>query len=231
MGENQSTVTEHSMAEHVQPKIGSIPNLSTTISNGTDMEGVEVEVSRLAIHDHIGQEQGHISNHNDADESMGEDDSGVPGLCDDDGSSSESDDDNNGNDDEDTQAQESHDFEEITNEDVAAAETEEQDQGQSSQPQSAATSSFPTEPSIILVPDAVYSAVPVSSELHIIPHASKGFNWNEDLFLKPHQRRSLGVDEMYNADGSSTEGDNHDTAIPVHEIHMDDEESQQILPS
>ncbi|GJJ76264.1 hypothetical protein EMPS_08623 [Entomortierella parvispora] len=56
---------------------------------------------------------------------------------------------------------------------------------------------IPREPTILSFDDAVYSAVPVSSELYIIPFCSKGFNWNADLFLKPHQRRNLGLDDLY----------------------------------
>ncbi|KAF9932363.1 hypothetical protein FBU30_008343 [Linnemannia zychae] len=106
------------------------------------------------------------------------------------------------------------------------------------------------EPSIITTTDAIYSAVPVSSELHIFPHSSKGFNWNQDLFLKPHQRRNLGVDELHSAidasvgdvasqGGSSSSGrsgnnnsnDGHVSAIRVHEIRLDQCESEKIFPS
>ncbi|KAG0257990.1 hypothetical protein BG011_003607 [Mortierella polycephala] len=52
--------------------------------------------------------------------------------------------------------------------------------------------------SLIQSKESVYAAVPVSSELYIIPKSSRGFHWNGDLFLKPHQRRSLGVDHMFN---------------------------------
>ena len=62
---------------------------------------------------------------------------------------------------------------------------------------SSSSHSIPREPTILSFDDAVYSAVPVSSELYIIPFCSKGFNWNADLFLKPHQRRNLGLDDLY----------------------------------
>ncbi|KAF9972322.1 hypothetical protein BGZ65_009887, partial [Modicella reniformis] len=114
----------------------------------------------------------------------------------------------------------------------------------SSSAASSASSLNTTEPSIISIPEAIYSAVPVSSELYIIPHSSKGFKWNEDLFMKPHQRRSLGVDEMYRSDGSSAPGgaavagagagastSSSSSAITVHEIRLDEDESRQILPS
>ncbi|KAF9113918.1 hypothetical protein BGX27_000517 [Mortierella sp. AM989] len=213
---------DHIMDDQLQTKIGSNPTLSS--ADGTDMEGVEAEVSLLAVHDHMDQEQPTLSNppsmQNDEDESMGEDDSKIPGLCEDDGSDFESggdSEDEKNNDD--NQAQEN-----IVGQDSESEEQESQEQS------SSAASSLPTEPSIITMSDAIYSAVPVSSELHIIPHSSKGFNWNEDLFLKPHQRRSLGVDDMYNTDESSSEG-GHDRTVTVHEICLDDEESRQILPA
>ncbi|KAK3831595.1 MAG: hypothetical protein JOS17DRAFT_743696 [Linnemannia elongata] len=118
--------------------------------------------------------------------------------------------------------------------------------------------SYVIEPSMIVTTDAIYSAVPMSSELHIFPHSSKGFNWNQDHFLKPHQRRNLGVDELQSAfnasiggivrsgssssttssttnnSSSSTSASNTGggmSAIRVHEIRLDQEESDQILPS
>ncbi|OAQ32118.1 hypothetical protein K457DRAFT_135447 [Linnemannia elongata AG-77] len=114
------------------------------------------------------------------------------------------------------------------------------------------------EPSMIVTTDAIYSAVPISSELHIFPHSSKGFNWNQDHFLKPHQRRNLGVEELHstfnasiggivrsassssttssatNSSSSSTSTSNAGdgmSAIRVHEIRLDQEETDQILPS
>ncbi|KAF9136663.1 hypothetical protein BGX30_010968 [Mortierella sp. GBA39] len=111
------------------------------------------------------------------------------------------------------------------------------------------------DPSMIVTTDAVYSAVPISSELHIFPHSSKGFNWNQDHFLKPHQRRNLGVDELHsafnasiggitrsessssttssatNSSSSSTSTSNTGGGIRVHEIRLDQEETDQILPS
>ncbi|KAF9132380.1 hypothetical protein BGW39_000249 [Mortierella sp. 14UC] len=110
------------------------------------------------------------------------------------------------------------------------------------------------EPSMISSTDAIYSAVPISSMLHIFPHSSKGFNWNQDLFLKPHQRRSLGVDELHSAFNASAGGvissgsssssgssgrsnssrsDHHGgiSAIRVHEIRLDQLETDEILPS
>ncbi|KAG0077392.1 hypothetical protein BGZ90_007262 [Linnemannia elongata] len=114
------------------------------------------------------------------------------------------------------------------------------------------------EPSMIVTTDAIYSAVPISSELHIFPHSSKGFNWNQDHFLKPHQRRNLGVEELHstfnasiggivrsessssttssatNSSSSSTSISNAGggmSAIRVHEIRLDQEETDQILPS
>ncbi|KAF9976179.1 hypothetical protein BGZ73_009033 [Actinomortierella ambigua] len=65
---------------------------------------------------------------------------------------------------------------------------------------SSSSSSEPTFPlqGVIAFNEAVYTAVHYSSELYIIPRASRGFCWNEDLFLKPYQRRSLGlVDHLY----------------------------------
>lgn len=51
--------------------------------------------------------------------------------------------------------------------------------------------------SIISSDGSVYAAVPMSSELYIIPKTSRGFHWNGDLFLKPYQRRNLGIDHLY----------------------------------
>ncbi|KAG0283267.1 hypothetical protein BGZ98_006406 [Dissophora globulifera] len=109
---------------------------------------------------------------------------------------------------------------------------------------------------LILSKESVYAAVPISSELYIIPKSSRGFHWNGDLFLKPHQRRSLGVDLMFSAssqqyhafqeNGHSDGGDSHlneaqpnqqhpshshDSSVTVHEIHLDDQETAGILPS
>ncbi|KAF9310591.1 hypothetical protein BG003_008356 [Podila horticola] len=94
-------------------------------------------------------------------------------------------------------------------------------------------------PCIITLHESIYYAVPISSELHIIPHCSRGFHWNEDLFLKPHQRRRLGVDAMQakaNNNGveprSSEEGLHpHDSAIVVHEVHLCEQDILGILPS
>ncbi|KAG0371314.1 hypothetical protein BC939DRAFT_478693 [Gamsiella multidivaricata] len=108
--------------------------------------------------------------------------------------------------------------------------------------------------SLIQSKESVYAAVPVSSELYIIPKSSSGFYWNGDLFLKPHQRRSLGVDHMFNSvapqhygfhdnsnsigSGSHVNGQqqNHhphsqDTAVIVHDILLTDVETARILPS
>ncbi|KAF9084674.1 hypothetical protein BGX23_010326 [Mortierella sp. AD031] len=103
--------------------------------------------------------------------------------------------------------------------------------------------------SLIHSKESVYAAVPVSSELYIIPKSSRGFHWNGDLFLKPHQRRSLGVDHMfstsssnYNSNYSSGAGPssgqhpnqhhhNQDSSVMVHEIRLDEHEIDGILPS
>ncbi|KAG0282910.1 hypothetical protein BGZ96_012717 [Linnemannia gamsii] len=109
--------------------------------------------------------------------------------------------------------------------------------------------------SLIHSKESVYAAVPVSSELYIIPKSSRGFHWNGDLFLKPHQRRSLGVDHMfsspsantinsnnYNSSGSGGESPlsgqhpnqhlhNQDSSMMVHEIRLDEHEIDGILPS
>ncbi|KAF9094747.1 hypothetical protein BGX23_001670 [Mortierella sp. AD031] len=107
------------------------------------------------------------------------------------------------------------------------------------------------DPSIISTKDAIYSAVPISSELHIFPHSSNGFNWNQDLFLKPHQRRNLGVDELHSvitasvnanvggapptsSSSSSSSSSNINggmSAIWVDEIHLTQHDIDQILPS
>ncbi|KAF9921559.1 hypothetical protein FBU30_008376 [Linnemannia zychae] len=105
--------------------------------------------------------------------------------------------------------------------------------------------------SIIHSKESVYAAVPVSSELYIIPKSSCGFHWNGDLFLKPHQRRSLGIDHMFSSSSASQQsnrGDyggagpsnsqhqnqhihNQDSYVMVHEIHLDEHEIDGILPS
>ncbi|KAI1316130.1 hypothetical protein EDD11_010444 [Mortierella claussenii] len=106
--------------------------------------------------------------------------------------------------------------------------------------------------SLIQSNECVYAAVPVSHELYIIPKSSRGFHWNGDLFLKPHQRRSLGVDQMfsmadqqqYSEIGDSGGGDihvngqqhnqhrhNQDSSVIVHEIWLDDQETAGILPT
>ncbi|KAG0202511.1 hypothetical protein BGX28_004999 [Mortierella sp. GBA30] len=101
---------------------------------------------------------------------------------------------------------------------------------QSSSESNSSTASLQEDPSIIATADAIYSAVPISSELHIIPRSSNGFNWNQDLFLKPHQRRSLGVDELHGSDGAAAGGSSSgDSAIPVHEIQLDGD-AEGILP-
>ncbi|KAF9119860.1 hypothetical protein BGW39_011863 [Mortierella sp. 14UC] len=109
--------------------------------------------------------------------------------------------------------------------------------------------------SIIHSKESVYAAVPVSSELYIIPKSSRGFHWNGDLFLKPHQRRSLGVDHMFsspsanqhilNSNSSGHGGGagpsggqlqnqhvhNQDSSVMVHEIRLEEHEIDGILPS
>jgi len=110
--------------------------------------------------------------------------------------------------------------------------------------------------SLIHSKESVYAAVPVSSELYIIPKSSRGFHWNGDLFLKPHQRRSLGVDHMFssssahqhtNSISGSSSGyggagpssgqhqsqhvHNQDSSVMVHEIRLDEHEIDGILPS
>ncbi|KAF9907515.1 hypothetical protein BX616_000407 [Lobosporangium transversale] len=110
-------------------------------------------------------------------------------------------------------------------------------------------------PSIIQSKESVYAAVPISHELYIIPKSSRGFQWNGDLFLKPYQRRSLGVDHMFSStnhhyqqqyrDGGNSSGGiahtngqqhnqrhhNQDSSVIVHEIRLDDNETAGILPS
>ncbi|CAO3572517.1 unnamed protein product [Mortierella alpina] len=116
--------------------------------------------------------------------------------------------------------------------DEGAQASQEQQPYESSSSAASSTTSLQENPSIIETPDAVYSAVPISSELHIIPRSSKGFNWNQDAFLRPHQRQSLGVDEMYSrsegaaAGSSSSDG----SAIPVHEIQLDWKDTDETLP-
>ena len=62
--------------------------------------------------------------------------------------------------------------------------------------------------------------------------------------MKAQERHNLGVDDMYLADGGSVLGVNtndtsitaggvypYDSILSVHEIRLDEDESQQILPS
>ncbi|KAG0263337.1 hypothetical protein BG011_008966 [Mortierella polycephala] len=152
------------------------------------------------------------------DETMSQDGSVPPGLCPDDGSESE------GADDDDNNNEGKKDGKKVA------------DQGeQVHQSSSASSSTTPLRegPSVISTPEAVYTAVPVSSELHIIPHSSNGFNWNQDLFLKPHQRHDLGMDDLHNsgAGGSSSNEAPRDSAIAVHDIRLGEDETEKILPS
>ncbi|KAF9560936.1 hypothetical protein EC968_005964 [Mortierella alpina] len=74
----------------------------------------------------------------------------------------------------------------------------------SSSPSTSSSYSTPTclmTTSLIQSKESVYAAVPISSELYIIPKSSRGFQWNGDLFLKPHQRRNLGADHFLNSPG------------------------------
>ncbi|KAF9431385.1 hypothetical protein BGZ76_000372 [Entomortierella beljakovae] len=121
---------------------------------------------------------------------------------------------------------------------------------------SSSSYSVPTS-SLIRSDESVYAAVPISHELYIIPKSSRGFHWNGDLFLKPHQRRSLGVDHIFNMadqqqynhprneNGNGYDGSNHgnglqqnqhrlgqdSSVVQVHEILLDDQETACILPS
>ncbi|GJJ78614.1 hypothetical protein EMPS_10973 [Entomortierella parvispora] len=104
------------------------------------------------------------------------------------------------------------------------------------------TQSARQSPGLIHMDGSVYAAVPISSEVHIIPKSSRDFQWNGDLFLKPHQRRSLGIDHLFTSgnnvshDGHSEQRSDHsqlasDTTVMVHEIRLDDHETAGILPS
>ncbi|KAF9438051.1 hypothetical protein BGZ76_010000 [Entomortierella beljakovae] len=250
-GDHNSSMAEQFVSKFETSSAATTATTTTAVSSSdVDMEGVEAEVSQLTIHDYkVQPQQNNIAfnpSTNDKDESMEDDDSRVPGLCEDEGTDLESGDEEENENEGEIKSDDSQTQSNATNEinivnDVGGNSTEsnvlDQSQDQTSQTtttttsavaSSTSTSAFPTEPSVILMSDAVYSAVPVSSELYIIPHSSKGFNWNADNFMKPHQRRTLGVDEMYNAGDS---GSSHDTTVSVHEIRLDDEESQQILPS
>ncbi|CAO3570221.1 unnamed protein product [Mortierella alpina] len=69
--------------------------------------------------------------------------------------------------------------------------------------------SFSMSSSLIQSKESVYAAVPISSELYIIPKSSRGFQWNGDLFLKPHQRRNLGADHFLNSPGHLSRQSTH----------------------
>ncbi|KAG0366134.1 hypothetical protein BGZ54_005751 [Gamsiella multidivaricata] len=198
-------------------------NPAAVRTRDTDMDGVEAEVSLLSVQDN----QDEVMAGADDDE---DDESAVPGLCEDSGSDPENDD----SEDEGHRHQDQDMSEEVLN-DEETSQTGAGEQLYQSSSAASSTSSLGAEPSIISIPEATYSAVPISSEVHIIPHSSKGFKWNEDLFLRPNQRRNLGVDDLYNSDsssgGSSSGSGNHNSSVGVHEIRLDDDESRQILPS
>ncbi|KAF9192476.1 hypothetical protein BGZ51_005488 [Haplosporangium sp. Z 767] len=190
------------------------------MATGTNMDGVETEVAQPTILERTTKS---TSKPAVDDDTMSRDGSVPPGLCPDDGSESEGadDDDNNNNGNKDGKK-------------VA----DQGEQAYQSSSASSSTTSLHEDPSVISTPEAVYTAVPISSELHIIPHSSKGFNWNQDLFLKPHQRRDLGVDDLHNSDacgssssGSSSNGAPRDPAIAVHDIQLEEDEAEKILPS
>ncbi|KAF9906839.1 hypothetical protein BX616_000615 [Lobosporangium transversale] len=205
-----------------------------------DMDGVETHVSQLGVNDAISAASSSRSvsrRSTSEDEIMGErsddDDSAVPGLSEDEGSDSDEEMHTKGRttDTEHLQDKNSNDSDEsATDRSLETDQNQEDKRLYSSESAASSTTSLQTEPSIISIPEAVYSAVPVSSELYIIPHSSKGFRWNEDLFLKSHQRRSLGVDDMYNDSEGSSSGSN-EAGLVVHEILLDEDESKQILPS
>ncbi|KAG0084045.1 hypothetical protein BGZ93_011298 [Podila epicladia] len=141
--------------------------------------------------------------------------------------------------DDDTNEEEQDDMDQDPIEDDENVEQEPDHPYTSSSSSACSSSASLRLPSIITVHESIYYAVPISSELHIIPHCSRGFHWNEDLFLKPHQRRRLGVDAMQakaNSIGvdprSSEEGlQHHDSAIVVHEVHLCEQDILGILPS
>ncbi|KAI1315355.1 hypothetical protein EDD11_000914 [Mortierella claussenii] len=211
------------------------PSSSPSRAMDVDMEGVEIEVSQLAAK---GDSEMTTSSSVSksvfvGDEAMrgddSDDESAVPGLSDDEGSDAENDDNlKNENRSGETEGNDASisDSPEAT---ATTAQPQEENKLYQSESAASSTTSFHTEPSIIALPGAVYSAVAVSSELHIIPHTSKGFSWNEDLFMKPHQRRNLGVDDMYHSDDSSSSSS--DSGMAIHEIRLDEDESSQILPS
>ncbi|KAG0241384.1 hypothetical protein B0O80DRAFT_499272 [Mortierella sp. GBAus27b] len=258
-----------------------------------EMEGVRMDVSLLSVREtlpistsrtprlNLGEDElmryvdgdGYMNFDEDDDNSM------VPGLCEDDGSDIENDDDD---DDKHSSQQQQQPQQQVHDHDItaevldhddnndsiatvaatvaamaeslllsqAAAEQSSSAPSSSSSSPSSSTSSLQPQPSIISIPEAVYTAVPVSSELYIIPHSSKGFRWNDDLFMKAQQRQTLGVDEMYQAEGDSSLAPNgpessnggpngvsrggaypYDSVVSIHEIRLDEDESKQILPS
>ncbi|KAG0325006.1 hypothetical protein BGZ99_001161 [Dissophora globulifera] len=215
------------MSQRSQLKFG--PS-RTMAAGSTDMDGVEAEVSQLSVRD---RDEDEVMHGGDDDS---DDDSAVPGLSEDEGSDCENDDEydtDNG------QAKKSNCQEVLVDSsaDMSAAEVSQQPQQQQQQQQvyrsesaASSTMSLQGEPSIISIPEAVYSAVPVSSEVYIIPHSSQGFNWNEDLFMKPNQRATLGVDEMYESSDDHAGNGSSSAGISVHEIRMNEDDSRQILP-
>ena len=109
---------------------------------------------------------------------------------------------------------------------------------------SSSGSTFTTQSARLIHMDgSVYAAVPISSEVHIIPKCSRDFQWNGDLFLKPHQRRSLGIDHLFTSGNNVSHDGGHpeqrsghsqqalDANVMVHEIRLDDLETAGILPS
>ncbi|KAF9278325.1 hypothetical protein BGZ68_008645 [Mortierella alpina] len=231
---------ELSSTEHIQsaPKVlpgaeaslstpSATPNRSRTATNNdtpdVDMDEVpRGEDSYSEVHnDPIASDVStvaHPSDQIDGDESMSEGQSSPPSLCSDDVSDSEEE---GGEASKGEEEDESASNKENTG--GSAQASQEEQPYESSSSAASSTASLQEDPSIIETPDAVYSAVPISSELHIIPRSSKGFNWNQDVFLRPHQRQSLGVDEMYTrSEGAAAGGSSSsDSAITVHEIQLD----------
>ncbi|KAF9988716.1 hypothetical protein BGZ75_008740 [Mortierella antarctica] len=237
--DQENLSTQLSSTEHIQSALKAspgaeaslstpspTPNRSRTATNNdipdVDMDGVQdCEISYLEVHDDTtgpeSSSMAHPSDQIDGDETMSEGRSSPPSLCSDDASDSEEEHEAGSHED----GEEGVSNKENTGDSEQASQEEQPYESSSSAASSSA--SLQEEPSIIETPDAVYSAVPISSELHIIPRSSKGFNWNQDVFLRPHERQSLGVDEMYSgSEGAAAGGSmSGDSVIPVHEIQLD----------
>ncbi|KAF8929827.1 hypothetical protein BGZ58_008667 [Dissophora ornata] len=202
------------MSQRSQVKYGSNNNNNKTMAiETTDMEGVEAEVSQLSVQDNEDQDMSAAPTSSSSSKRV-EEDEVMRGR-------------NDGDDDED---------------DCSAVPGLSEDEGSDlendddvDEVKNKGHRSLPHDTQEVLVDDQSDAGIVAEAGQQQQP---KGFQWNKDLFMKPHQRRTLGVDDMYSADsGSGSNGDSNndgrtqEPGVFVHEIRLDEDESSQILPS